>query len=371
MHHQRNIHAEPAGPEGASVSLADDAAGSPQAVSLIGTGTATASGTITGIGESGATVTLTLGGTTIATTTSSGTGTYSFPGLAPGSYTVTPTESGFSYTPLSQPATITTGNVTVAAFTSGGQTYMVSGTLTGPGSSVATVTLTSGTTTVATTTSSSLGAYSFPSVANGSYTVTPSLAGFAFTPASEPVVVNGTAATVATMGSVASNFTVSGTITGNGANTATVTLTSGSTTIATTTSSTAGVYSFPNVPAGTYTVTPTLTGFSYAPASQAVTVTSANVVNVNFATAIAMDQTVVHDGTAAAKTNATAAFSTTATNELLLAFVGTDFISGTNTTVTGVAGGGLTWVLVERTNTQKGTAEIWKPSRLPYSPMLR
>jgi hypothetical protein len=38
----------------------------------------------------------------------------------------------------------------------------------------------------------------------------------------------------------------------------------------------------------------------------------------------------------------TAAFSTTSGNELLLAFVSTDYLSGANTTVTGVSGAGLT-----------------------------
>jgi len=34
--------------------------------------------------------------------------------------------------------------------------------------------------------------------------------------------------------------------------------------------------------------------------------------------------------------------------------------SGTNTTVTGITGGSLTWTLVKRTNTQLGTAEVWR-----------
>ena len=54
-------------------------------------------------------------------------------------------------------------------------------------------------------------------------------------------------------------------------------------------------------------------------------------------------------------------------NELLLAFVSTDYSTGPNTTVQSVAGAGLTWVLVVRTNAQSGTSEIWRtfaPSRL-------
>ena len=51
--------------------------------------------------------------------------------------------------------------------------------------------------------------------------------------------------------------------------------------------------------------------------------------------------------------------STTSPNELLLAFISTDSTGGA-TTVTGITGGGLTWVLVNRTNVQAGTAEIWR-----------
>jgi hypothetical protein len=54
------------------------------------------------------------------------------------------------------------------------------------------------------------------------------------------------------------------------------------------------------------------------------------------------------------------AFSTTSPNELLLAFISGDYRTGTNTTVTGVTGAGLTWVLVQRTNAQRGTSEIWR-----------
>jgi RHS repeat-associated protein len=59
-------------------------------------------------------------------------------------------------------------------------------------------------------------------------------------------------------------------------------------------------------------------------------------------------------------TNTTPAFSTTAAKELLLAFVSSDNKTSPNTTVTGITGAGLTWQLVERTNAQLGTAEVWR-----------
>jgi hypothetical protein len=91
-------------------------------------------------------------------------------------------------------------------------------------------------------------------------------------------------------------------------------------------------------PGGTVTLT---NGFTYA--------------------ALAVDVTTSTDRSTSATTIASPAFTTAAPNELLLAFISADGpSSGTNTTVTGVAGGGLTWTLVQRTNARLGTAEIWR-----------
>jgi hypothetical protein len=75
---------------------------------------------------------------------------------------------------------------------------------------------------------------------------------------------------------------------------------------------------------------------------------------------VAIDQMVFADGTATATTRATAAFSTASANELLLAFVSSGRSTTTNPVVNSIAGGSLTWVLVQRTNTQLGTSEIWR-----------
>ena len=76
--------------------------------------------------------------------------------------------------------------------------------------------------------------------------------------------------------------------------------------------------------------------------------------------AIAIDTTISRDQGTASATVSTPAFSTTSNNELLLAFISADNISSPNATVTKVTGAGLTWVLVQRTNVQPGTAEIWR-----------
>jgi len=78
---------------------------------------------------------------------------------------------------------------------------------------------------------------------------------------------------------------------------------------------------------------------------------------------LSIDVKVSNDKSTASATNTTPAFSTSAGKELLLAFVSSDAASSRgapNTTVTGITGGGLTWQLVQRTNAQLGTAEIWR-----------
>jgi hypothetical protein len=74
----------------------------------------------------------------------------------------------------------------------------------------------------------------------------------------------------------------------------------------------------------------------------------------------AIDALVWTDQAAALSPIVSPAFSTSAPNELVLAFIATDFASGTNTSVTTVTGAGLIWMLVGRTNVQSGTSEIWR-----------
>jgi hypothetical protein len=73
-----------------------------------------------------------------------------------------------------------------------------------------------------------------------------------------------------------------------------------------------------------------------------------------------IDTAVSGDRGNAATTVAATGLTTSAGNELLLAFVATDYLGGTNTTVTGVSGGGLSWQRVARTNVRPGTSEIWR-----------
>jgi hypothetical protein len=301
--------------------------------------------------------TVTLSGTSSATTTANASGVYTFSGLVNGPYTVTPSKTGLTFSPVNLAETINGASLGNVNFTV--PTWTISGTIspTSLGSG-ATVTLSGAAS--ATTTADGSGNYSFAALLNGGYTVTPSKTGLTFSPANLPETVSGANITGANF--TVQTYSISGTITGGAG--ATVTL-SGSASAATTADG-SGNYSFTGLVNGTYTITPSLSGFAITPTSLGETVSGANITGVNFTaqavqgSSLAIDAKVSKDGTAASTTVATPAFSTTASNELLLAFVSTDFISGTNTTVTGISGAGLTWVLVLRTNTQSGTAEIWR-----------
>ena len=100
--------------------------------------------------------------------------------------------------------------------------------------------------------------------------------------------------------------------------------------------------------------------FTPADAVNYTTATATVLITVTVATMPTIDALVWTDRASAQSTVVSPAFSTVASNELVLAFVSTDYGSGVNTSVTGVTGAGLTWALVGRANVQRGTSEIWR-----------
>jgi hypothetical protein len=88
-------------------------------------------------GGSGAVVT--LSGAATATATANSAGAYSFSGLPAGTYAVTPSNTGFTFSPTTQSTTITTANIAGLNFTataSTGQTHSVALTWTASTSTV-------------------------------------------------------------------------------------------------------------------------------------------------------------------------------------------------------------------------------------------
>jgi hypothetical protein len=321
------------------------------------------SGTVSGATVSGVTINLT--GTSTGTVTTDASGNYTFAGLSNGGYTVTPSRTGYSFTPPNQPVTVNGASVPGQNFTSTAvPTYSISGTVSGAIASGVTMSLT-GTSTGTTATDGS-GNYSFTGFSNGNYTVTPTKIGYTFTPSSQGVTLNGFDITAVNFTSaVAPTWTISGTISPSSLATGAAVALSGAST-ATTSADASGNYGFSNLQSGNYTVTPAKSGVTFTPASQTLTLNVGNATSVNFTVqavtasgTLALDANVSTNGTQAT-TVASPAFSTGSTNELLLAFIATDHLGGANTTVTGVSGGGLTWALVVRANGQSGTSEIWR-----------
>ncbi len=161
-----------------------------------------------------------------------------------------------------------------------GTTYAVSGTITSStGAALGGVSVSNGSSTVSTNSS---GVYTFTGLINGTYTLTPSLSGYTFAPATRSVSVNG--ANVSgqsfTGTSTTSSYSVSGTITTSaGAAISGVSVSNGSSTVSTNSS---GVYTFTGLINGTYTLTPSLSGYTFSPATRSVSVNGANVSGQSF-----------------------------------------------------------------------------------------
>jgi hypothetical protein len=146
------------------------------------------SGTVTLYGSALQGVTITLSGASSATTTTDASGNYIFKGLANGEYTVTPSMKGYIFNPVSRPVTIF--GVTSTGDNFAVQYYIISGTVTGPSVSGILVTL-SGVSSTTTTTTDASGKYTFKVLANGTYTVTPSMTGYTFSPLNIAVTISG------------------------------------------------------------------------------------------------------------------------------------------------------------------------------------
>ncbi len=149
------------------------------------------SGTISpAAGGNGATVT--LSGSASATTTANSSGNYTFTGLANGTYAVTPSHAGYTFNPTSQNAAVSGASVTGLNFTATAQvgpTFSISGTISPTAGGAGATVLLSGAA-GATTTTDGAGNYTFAGLAIGVYTVTPSDAGYTFSPASQNVTIS-------------------------------------------------------------------------------------------------------------------------------------------------------------------------------------
>ncbi|MGA9753140.1 MAG: PKD domain-containing protein, partial [Acidobacteriota bacterium] len=233
------------------------------------TGSYSISGTITynGAGLSG--VTVTAGS---ASTTTNSSGAYTLSGLSTGTYTVAPSLSGYAFSPSSASETINNANITGVNFTAsavGGGSYSISGRVTVTSTlfgrivtrGVRGVTVRAGSASAIT---DFRGNYTISGLSNGTYSVT---AGTNYSPSSQSVTINGASVTgvnftseVGTNGPVRAEAVPE---------TSVITNPDGS-------------YTVSGLADGSYTVTPSLSGYTFSPASQTKTVSGADVTGINF-----------------------------------------------------------------------------------------
>jgi RHS repeat-associated protein len=245
-----------------------------------GGGTYSIAGQVTsgGVGLSG--VTLTLSGAASGSVATDASGNYAFTGLGNGTYTVTPSKAGYTFTPSSQSVTVSGANVTGVSFSgTSGATYSISGRVTNGGQGQRSVRITCGTKSVYTDT---YGNYTVSGLGNGLYSVRASYGTFTFYPAQATVTVNGANVTGV-------NFqmgrSVSGRVTLNGAGLSGVTMTLSGAASGSAATDASGNYAFTGLANGTYTVTPSKSGYTFTPWSLSVTLSGANQTGKDFTAA--------------------------------------------------------------------------------------
>jgi hypothetical protein len=264
--------------------------------------------TISGnVGTSGATVTA---GT--SSTTSDGSNNYTMAGFVAGTYTVTPSKSGCTFSPASSSVTITSSNA-VANFTATcgtGDTQLTSGVAL-TGQSVALnawkyyyITVPAGATNLTFATTSATSDVDIYTQFNAKPTLTTYVCRPYTSSGNETCsATNPSAGTwwVGVNGYTAGNFTITGTVTtpvatysiSGSAGTPGATVTAGSQGA---TSDSSNNYTISNLANGTYTVTPSKSGCTFTPASSSVTIAGANVTGTNFTASCSGPTTLFSNG---------------------------------------------------------------------------
>jgi hypothetical protein len=224
--------------------------------------------TISGnVGIAGATLSWTDG--TAKTATADGSGNYTFTVSYNFSGTITPSLTGYTFSPTNKTYASVLSDQTNQNYTPTAITYTISG-----NAGIAGATLSWTDVTAKTATADGSGNYTFTVSYNWSGTVTPSLTGYTFTPASRTytnVLANQTNQNFTALVNISGNVGIAG---------ATLSWTDGS--AKTTTADGSGNYSFTVSYHFTGAVTPSLTGYTFSPASKSYTNISADQTNQNY-----------------------------------------------------------------------------------------
>jgi hypothetical protein len=148
------------------------------------------SGKVTTGGSGLAGVTVSTNGASATTATTATDGTYTLSGLAVGTYTVSPSRTGYAFSPTYRTISLSTANASGINFTAtdNGGLYSLKGVVTLGGSGLSGVKVAAGSKSATTAAS---GAYTLTGVSAGTYQVTPSREGYSFSPNSRSVTVAG------------------------------------------------------------------------------------------------------------------------------------------------------------------------------------
>ena len=222
-------------------------------------------------------VTITLSGAESNVTTTDTSGNFSFSGLDNGSYILTPSLANYTFSPASISLSINSAGSSGNNFTSIGS---LAGNVSGDTIAGVLIDLT-GTTTAAILTDTN-GNYRFEGLPNGSYTLTPSAAGYSFNPFSSVVNFTGVASTSNdfTSTTATTTYSISGNVSGDIR--ANVPLNITGDTVGTTVTNSNGNYTFNGLAGGDYTVTPSRTDYTFSPAFIPYTGLNADQVGQNF-----------------------------------------------------------------------------------------
>jgi hypothetical protein len=235
-------------------------------------------GQVTENGTGMAGVVITLSGSTSATTTTDQSGNYQFSNLlAGGNYTVTPSSPFFTFTPPSKTFNNLSGHQPNTDFAATRLSFSFSGRVLEGGAGLGGVTISVvrsiDNLPIASATTASDGTYTATGLpAGGNYTVTPSLAFYAFMPPSRSITTIVSNQTNFDFAATRQHFAIAGRIaTASNNLVGGVTVTLSGDAAATATTDINGEYTFPNLVAGhNYVVTPAKPNYTFSPPSRAI-----------------------------------------------------------------------------------------------------
>jgi len=252
---------------------------------------------VDGGGTSLAGVNVHLSGSATADTATDAAGNYSFAGLTHGgNFTLTPSKTGYSFTPPSRTLTNLQGDQANLDFNGTLNTYTLSGRVTDEGAQpIVGVNVHLSGSAAGDTTTDAAGNYSFSGLQHGgSFTLTPNENGYRFTPPSRAFGNLQAGQTGLDFTGKLVGYTVAGRVTdAGGAGLAGVTVTLAGAGSAVTRTDAGGNYTFAGVPAGgSFVVTPEREGFSFNPPNTVIKDIGAD---VNFNTAVGPQPTPTPD----------------------------------------------------------------------------